>query len=180
MPPARQVQAFVTKYVHGGRDLERAACLANLDPKLGKKLYAVPKVRGMIDRQIALIEAEQAKHTAKATMLGVELIDSAVVESLTRKKERLQPEIVRIAYGRLGMMRDNNFLGGLPDAGGTGNSAKTYGQIHTTTLRRTTTEELVQSSETAVQVGKLAPPAVQVPMPRIELMQPEEVEDYPG
>ena len=58
LPPARQVSVFVNKFVHGGRDLERAACLANLDPKLGKKLYLVPKVRQSIDRQIAKLKLE--------------------------------------------------------------------------------------------------------------------------
>jgi len=143
LPPARQVQAFISKYVHGGRDLERAACLAKLDPKLGKKLYLVPKIRESIDRQIAMIEFEQAKLTAKATMLGVELIDSAVVESLTRKKDRLQPEIVRIAYGRVGLIRDGEFYVA-PDPSQNKNAPSIY-QAAQTSMRRTVTEEVTHT-----------------------------------
>lgn len=142
LPPARQVQLFVTKYVHGGRDLARAACLANLDPKMGKKLYLVPKVRHSIDKQIALIEAEQAHHTAKAALLGVELIDSAVVDSLTKKGERLQPEIVRIAYGRVGLIRDGEFYVA-PDPNQPKNQPGIYQRQ--TTAKRTVTEEVTRT-----------------------------------
>jgi len=146
MPPARQVQVFVTKYVHGGRDLERAACLANLDPKLGKKLYLVPKVRAAIDRQIALIESEQAKLTARASSLGVDLIDSVMVGQLTRKKERIQPELFKIAYGRVGLLKDGEFYVA-PDPNQPKNQPGIYQRQ--TTAKRTITEE-VTKTETVI------------------------------
>ena len=181
-PLARQVQRFITFYVHAGRDLKEAACKADLDPAWGEKLWNQPKVRAAIERQLTRIEKEQAKQTAKAALLGVELVDETLVSQLKRRSERVPADVLKLGYGRLGMMRDNEFLG-VPKTAGAPSPAKTYGQIHTTTLRRTTTEELVQSSETAVQVrGELQAPAPPVPMAptmQIQLLQPD-VEDYPG
>lgn len=167
LPPAKQAQQFVTFYVNH-RDLKLAACQAKLDPDMGPKLYRVPKIRKMIDSKILLIDVENAKLKAQADRLTVDRLDSALVEEVDSKKNgHIRVRAIELGYRRTGLIRDGEFVGVNKGAGGL-NPAKTYGQIHTTTVRETTTKELIQSSE----VQQPIPPQ---PFIRAELMN---VQDY--
>lgn len=144
LPPAAQVQRFVTFYV-GTRDLKEAACKANLQPEMGEKLYKNDRVRKLIDHQILLANVESAKLRAKANMLTVDRVDAALVGQI-QKKDRVPPEMFKIAYGRVGLLKDGEFYIA-PDP----NQTKTQPGIYQrqTTARRTVTEELTRT-ETVV------------------------------
>lgn len=177
LPMAKDVLRFIGFYMNSF-DLKEAACKIGLAPEAGEKLFKVPRIKDAIQRRVNLLEGERSRLKAKAELLTVDLLDASLCEEVKSKNNgHIRVRAIELGYRRTGLIRDGEFVG-VQQSRGTGNSAKTYGQIHTTTIRKTTTEELVQSSETAVQVRELAvPPPTS---PRIELMQPDEVEDYPG
>jgi len=153
-PLPRQVQRFITHYVHAGRDLKEAACKADLDPKWGEKLWNQPKVRAAIERKLATIEKEMAKQTAKAALLGVELVDETLVSQLKRRTERVPAEIIKIGYGRVGLLKDDEFYVA-PDPNHNKNAPSIY-QRQTIAKRTVTTEtEEVTQTETVIPVDPI-------------------------
>lgn len=136
LPPAAQVQKFETFYI-SYRDLKLAACKAGLKPSMGERLYRESKVRERIEKKIALVDAEEAKVQAKANLLTVSLIDSLVVEQLKRK-ERLAPDMFKLAYGRVGLVRDGEFYVA-PDPGQNVNAPSIYRRTRTVTEQLTET-----------------------------------------
>lgn len=160
LPPTAVVQRFITFYINE-RDLKLAACKASLMPEMGEKLYRQPKVRQIIDRKIMLIDIEEAKVKARANLLTVAFIDSVVYEELKSKKNgHVRVRAAELAYRRTGLIRDGEFYVA-PDANVNQNAPSVYqAQI---TMRRTVTEELVQTAATSsAQVApKLLAPEVQ-------------------
>lgn len=169
LPPASQVQRFITFYVNH-RDLKLAACQASLTPEMGERLYREEKVRTRIDKKILLIDVEEARLRARANQLTVDRLDCTVLELLTPKHPGLvRKQAAELGYKRIGLIRDGEFVG-ISKAGSSVGGAKTYGQLTTTTLRRTTTEEVVHATETKEEVP------IPIAILRGEIMQ--DVQDY--
>lgn len=143
LPPAASVQRFVTFYV-STRDLKTAACLAQLDPKMGEKLYKEPKVRESIDKKILLVDIEEAKVKAQANLLTVDRLDAALFEEVKSKKNgHIRVRAIELGYRRTGLIRDGEFYVA-PDASANKNAPSIY-RAQQTTLRQTVTTELTRT-----------------------------------
>jgi len=159
LPLAKEAQRFITFYL-SCRDLKEAACKCGLDPAMGEKLFQVPRVRNAIQRRINLVEMESAKLRAKADLLTVDLLDASLCDEVKSKRNgHIRIRAIELGYKRTGLIRDGEFVGIQQKGGGVG-TARTYGQVQTTTMTRTTTEQLVQ--ETAVQVPVMQARLMQV------------------
>lgn len=147
LPLAAETQRFVAYYVNC-RDLKTAAATAGLMPEMGEKLFKQPKVKAAIQKRINLYEKELAAQAAKAHLLTVPLLDSALVEEVkSRKNGHIRIRAIELGYKRTGLIRDGEFYVA-PDPSSNKNAPSIY-QSRQLTARRTVTEEV---TETVTQV----------------------------
>jgi len=146
LPPGAAVQRFIFFYVNE-RDLQLAATKAGLEPEMGERLYREPKVRAAIEKKIHLVDVEHAKLAAQALSLNVSLLDASLAEEVKNKKSgAVRMRAIELGYKRTGVMRDGEFvLAPDPDAA---RKAPSIYQSRQTILRRTVTEEMLQTTAT--------------------------------
>lgn len=155
LPPASQVQRFITFYVNH-RDLKLAACQASLTPEMGERLYREEKVRTRIDKKILLIDVEEARLRARSNQLTVAKLDCTLLELLQKKElGHVRLKAAELGYRRTGLIKDGEFYVA-PDPNHKQTGPSMY-RAQQTTLRHTVTTEVVKTDAQVTPVQHFDP-----------------------